>query len=100
MTVFGGMDAMLLFRMKLAIARAKWAQEEVDNMLSPVQCKMARAALGLGVRELAKAADVSVNTVTRLERGEKLLPRTMAAVLVALEAGGVQFINTTARGSA
>ena len=63
-------------------------------MLSPVQCKMARAALGLGVRELAEAADVSVNTVTRLERGEKLLPRTMAAVLVALEAGGVQFIDT------
>jgi Helix-turn-helix. len=58
----------------------------------PVQCKMARAALGLGVRELAEAAQVSPDTIARLERGEELKPRTIAAVQSALEAAGVEFI--------
>ena len=53
---------------------------------------MARAALGLGVRELAKAAQVSTNTVTRLERGEQLYHRTVAAIRSALEAAGVEFV--------
>ena len=45
-----------------------------------VQCKMARAALGLGVRELAAKAGVSPDTVFRLEKGEALLPRTVDAI--------------------
>jgi len=52
---------------------------------------MARAGLGLGVRELAKAAAVSTNTITRLERGESLYPRTVEAIHAALEAAGVEF---------
>ncbi|RJT32870.1 transcriptional regulator [Mesorhizobium waimense] len=56
---------------------------------------MARAALGLGVRDLAKSAGVAINTVTRFERGEELLPRTLAAIRAALEAAGVEFINGT-----
>jgi len=58
----------------------------------PVQSKMARAALGLGVRELAAAAQVSPDTIARLERGETLHPRTLAAIRSALEAAGVEFI--------
>ncbi|TPK18041.1 helix-turn-helix transcriptional regulator [Mesorhizobium sp. B2-5-7] len=61
----------------------------------PVQCRMARAALQIGVRELAEAANVSTNTITRLERGEELQPRTVAAIRIALEAAGVEFINGT-----
>ena len=53
---------------------------------------MARAALELGVRELAKAAKVSTNTVTRFERGEELRERTVDAIRAALEAAGVEFI--------
>jgi transcriptional regulator with XRE-family HTH domain len=56
------------------------------------QCKGARAMLGLGVRDLAKAAGVSTNTVSRLERGEELGPRTIRAVREALEAAGAEFI--------
>jgi DNA-binding XRE family transcriptional regulator len=63
-----------------------------------VQCKMARAALGLGVRELAEAADVSTNTVTRLEAGEELKPRTVAAIRQTLEALGVLFIDENGEG--
>ncbi|WP_208618832.1 MULTISPECIES: helix-turn-helix domain-containing protein [Acetobacter] len=54
---------------------------------------MARAGLGLGVRELAALAEVSTNTITRLERGEALYPRTVEAIRSALEAAGVQFIS-------
>jgi len=53
---------------------------------------MARAALGLGVRELAAAASVSVDTVSRLERGEELLPRTVSAIRTALESAGIVFL--------
>ena len=54
---------------------------------------MARAGLGLGVRELAAAADVSTNTIARLERGESLYPRTVKAIRTALEQAGVVFTN-------
>ena len=57
------------------------------------QCKMARAALGLGVRELAERAKVSPDTVARFERGEPLRERTIDAIRQALEAGGVGFTN-------
>jgi transcriptional regulator with XRE-family HTH domain len=59
----------------------------------PVQCRMARAALGLGVRELAASAKVSIDTVARFERGEELKERTVEALSRALEAAGVEFTN-------
>ena len=59
----------------------------------PVQCRMARAALGLGVRELAAAAKVSIDTVARFERGDDLKERTIDALQSALEAAGVEFTN-------
>jgi transcriptional regulator with XRE-family HTH domain len=61
--------------------------------LLPVQCRMARAALGLGVRELAAAAKVSSDTVARFERGDELKERTIEALQRALEAAGVEFTN-------
>lgn len=54
---------------------------------------MARAALNLGVRDVAEAAGVSTNTITRLERGEELLPRTVADIRAALESAGIIFLN-------
>jgi transcriptional regulator with XRE-family HTH domain len=60
---------------------------------------MARAALNLGVRELADAAEVSTNTITRLERGETLYPRTLAAIRAALESAGVEFIPENGGGA-
>jgi transcriptional regulator with XRE-family HTH domain len=61
--------------------------------LSAAQCRMARAGLGIGVRELATAAKVSTNTITRLEAGEELKERTVDAVCAALEALGAEFTN-------
>lgn len=65
----------------------------------PVQCKMARAALGLGVRDLAALAAVSPDTVARLERGEELKPRTIDAIRAALEYAGVVFVPENGEGA-
>jgi hypothetical protein len=54
---------------------------------------MARAAAKIGVRGLADAAKVSMNTITRFEPVEELLPRTLGAIRPALEDAGVKFIN-------
>ena len=53
---------------------------------------MARAALQLGVRELAAMARVAPATIARLERGDSLYPRTLEAIRASLEAAGVEFI--------
>ncbi len=60
--------------------------------MNAMQCRMARAALSLGVRDLAQLAEVAPATITRLERGEELLPRTVSAIRTAIESAGVQFI--------
>lgn len=61
--------------------------------LTAQECRMARAALDIGVRELAIAADISPNTVARLERGETLHRRTLAHVQATFEAQGVVFVS-------
>ena len=67
-------------------------------ILLPVQSRMARAALGLGVRELAAAAKVSIDTVARFERGDELKERTVEAIQRTLEAAGVEFIQENGGG--
>jgi transcriptional regulator with XRE-family HTH domain len=54
---------------------------------------MARAALQLGVRDLAEKAGMSPNTISRLERGEELRVRTVAEIRHVLEKAGVEFTN-------
>lgn len=66
--------------------------------MTVIQCRMARAALGIGIRELAAMAEVSPNTVSRFERGEALYGRTVDALQAALEAAGVIFIDENGEG--
>ena len=63
-----------------------------------VQCKMARSAVGWGVRDLAQKASVSTNTVARLERGETLKQSTVDVLRAVLEAAGVEFIEQNGGG--
>lgn len=67
--------------------------------MNATQCKMARAATGLGVRDLAKLASVSPDTVARLERGETIRETTTAAIRAALEQAGVEFIAENGGGA-
>ena len=57
-----------------------------------IQCKLARVALGWGVLELAKMANVSTQTITRLERGEQLRATTLERIQLVLEEAGIDFI--------
>ena len=66
--------------------------------MNAAQCKMARAATGLGVRDLAKLAGVSPDTVARLERGEALKEGTVSAIRAALEGAGVIFVAENGEG--
>ncbi len=59
---------------------------------------MARAALGLTVRQLAEMAGVSHDTIVRFEGGQELKPRTIAAIRAALEAAGVIFVEENGEG--
>jgi len=61
--------------------------------MNAAQCRMARAALKLGVRDLADMAKVATGTITRLEAGIELKPRTLEAIQRALERAGVAFTN-------
>jgi predicted transcriptional regulator len=58
----------------------------------PIQCRMARTALGLGVRDLAKIAKVGVASVARFEAEEDVRESTVGALRAALEKAGVEFI--------
>ena len=60
--------------------------------MKAVQIKMARAALGWGVRDLAEKAGVTANTVTRIENGGDAKQSTIDAMRSAMEAAGVIFI--------
>lgn len=57
------------------------------------QLRMARAALKIGVRELAEMADVTTATITRFEneRGG-LNSATQVKLKAALESAGIEFI--------
>ena len=61
--------------------------------MKAVQLRMARAALGWGVRRLAEMAGVNANTVTRIENGADAKQSTMEALQQALEAAGIEFTN-------
>lgn len=68
-------------------------------ILWPVQCRMARAALGWSVRELASQAKVAIDTIARFERGDELKERTVDAIRTALEVGGIEFIEENGGGA-
>jgi transcriptional regulator with XRE-family HTH domain len=61
--------------------------------MKAVQLRMARAAVRWGVRKLAEKADVTANTVTRIENGADAKQSTMDALQRALEAAGIEFTN-------
>lgn len=71
----------------------------IVSIITPIQMKLARTALGLGVRELAAAAGVAPSTVQRFESGKgDMHSRTLDSVQQVLEQGGVIFISADASG--
>jgi transcriptional regulator with XRE-family HTH domain len=64
-------------------------------VITRAQLKMARAALGWGVRE---KAGVASTTVSRYENGADAYGDTLAKLQRALEAGGIVFLNENGDG--
>lgn len=62
-------------------------------MMTPEQCRMARAGLSIGVRELAESARVSIGTVTRFEAGQGVPEMTVRLFQKALERAGAEFVS-------
>jgi transcriptional regulator with XRE-family HTH domain len=61
--------------------------------MKAIQLRMARAAVGWGVRDLARRAGVNANTVTRIENGADAKQSTMDKLQRALESAGMEFTN-------
>ncbi len=58
-----------------------------------LQCRMARAALGISINELGDLADVRAMTVSNFERGGNCYASTVQKLQAALEAAGVVFVG-------
>lgn len=63
--------------------------------MTPIQCRMARAALEWSQQQLADAAVVRQVTVSDYERGSDARRSTIAKLKTAMEQAGVVFIGAT-----
>lgn len=63
-------------------------------MITPMQIKLGRTALGLGVRELAAMAEIAPSTIHRFETDKgSMHSRTLDRVQQVLEDAGIIFIH-------
>ncbi len=67
-------------------------------MIIRVQVRMARAALGWSVRDLASRAGLAANTVSRYENGTDAYGETLTKIQRALEDAGIIFIDENNEG--
>ena len=65
----------------------------VEPDINYVHAKMARAGLGLSVRDLAEAAALDKATIVRFEAGAKTRQTTVAKIRSALEDLGATFVD-------
>jgi transcriptional regulator with XRE-family HTH domain len=67
--------------------------------LAAVQCRMARAALRLGVRDLAARTGLSRTTITMFEGDRSTpTPETLARIQKVFEDAGLIFVNDDSPG--
>ncbi len=66
--------------------------------MNATQCRMARAGLRWGVRDLARYAGVAASTVQRIERDEDVRVSRYHTVKATLERAGIEFTDGEAPG--
>jgi transcriptional regulator with XRE-family HTH domain len=72
----------------------------VSVVITPPQCRMARAALQWSLKDLAERSRVNHVTINRFETGQAASnPSTRMALRIALEAAGVVFIAENGGGA-
>jgi transcriptional regulator with XRE-family HTH domain len=69
-------------------------EESEEVIITPASCRMARAALNWGIREVAKRTGISQTTVNRFEKGlAKTNAATRATIQRVFERAGIEFLN-------
>ena len=69
-------------------------------MLTPLQCRLGRTLLNWTVRDLAKAANLSPNTVSKFENARaEPNPATLTVLRLTFEKNGVEFLNGDSPGA-
>ena len=67
---------------------------EAKDALTPIQCRMARAALGWSLEQLAEASGVNRWTILRFENEESVArPKNRKALVATFQAAGVRFLH-------
>lgn len=61
--------------------------------ITPLQSRMARAALGWSMRKTATAAGIGINTLSRFEGGNGVFLSTADSLRTAYQAAGVGFVD-------
>jgi transcriptional regulator with XRE-family HTH domain len=61
--------------------------------MRPIHLRMARAALGWTLKDLADRAKVNLNTISRYEAGHEILTGTMRKIEDALRGEGIVFVD-------
>jgi len=70
----------------------------VEVGVTPAQCRAARALLNWSQADLVEKSGVAQKTITDFERGlTRPQRRTFEAMIAALEAAGIEFINRGVR---
>src|ERR1700680_1019625 len=62
-------------------------------MIRPLHLRMARAALGWSLKELAERAEVNINTISRYEAGSQVMSGTISKIEAVLLKEGVIFLG-------
>jgi transcriptional regulator with XRE-family HTH domain len=62
-------------------------------VLTPAQCRAARALLGWSAEDLAKAGGFGIMTVKRLEGGQPVNAVSMGRIISTLESAGIILIG-------
>jgi transcriptional regulator with XRE-family HTH domain len=62
-------------------------------MIRPLHLRMARAALGWSLKELAEKAEVNINTISRYESGSQVMTGTINKIEAVLLEEGVIFLE-------
>lgn len=62
-------------------------------MISPAQCRAARALLQMKQSDLIRLSGIGISALGNFEAGRNILPESVQALQRALEKAGVEFID-------
>lgn len=86
----------------MKLLTVKIAAPERDEILQPFQCRMARAGLGITVRQLAAILKINAGTICNFEMSDTkpmprgTQPRIIRAIRLGLEYAGATFLDENA----